>query len=127
MAVLWRPADSWNKPEVLALPDLGPDHDPRSFRFINVAPQTVGVVFGEERRQLASGKVASFTLPEGAKGASVSILMSGPGGRLAPCYSGMAEARPGVATQFFIHRADGEKPRRPVQVTPVSGPLAAAP
>jgi hypothetical protein len=125
LAVLWRPADSWAKPAVLALPDFGPDHDPRKFRFVNVAPQTVGVVFGEKRYQLQAGKVLSLALPDGAKAASVSILMAGPGGRLTPCYSGMAEARSGTATQFFIHRADGEKPRRPVQVTPVSGPLAA--
>ena len=123
LAVLWRPADSWDKPKVLALPDLGADHDPRTFRFVNVAPQTVGVVFGERRYQLQAGKVLSLTLPEGAKAASVSILVAGPEGRLTPCFSGMAESRPGIATQFFVHRADGEKPRRPITVTPVSGPL----
>jgi hypothetical protein len=35
----------------------------------------------------------------------------------------MAEPRKGSATQYFIHRADGESPRRPVNVTPVSGAL----
>ncbi len=125
LAVLWRPADFWDKPAVLALPDLGPGHDPRSFRFVNVAPQTVGVVFGEKRYQLQAGKTLSLALPAGAKAASVSILMAGPGGQLTPCFSGMAEPRPGTATQFFVHRADGDKPRRPVKVTPVSGPLAA--
>lgn len=124
MAVLWRPGDSWDKPEVLALPDLKADHNPRTFRFVNVAPRTVGIVFGDKRYQLQAGKDLSLTLPEGARGASVSVLISGPGGQLSPCFSGMAEPRPGSATQFFIHRADGESPRRPVKVTPVSGPLA---
>ena len=123
-AVLWRSTDSWNKPEVLALPDLGADHDPRTFRFVNVAAQTVGVVFGEQRYQLQAGKVLSLTLPEQTKAASVSILMAGPGDRLMPCFSGMAESRPGMATQYFVHRADGEKPRRPINVTPITGPLA---
>ena len=124
LAVLWRKGDSWKKPEVLALPDLAPDHDPRTFRFVNVAPQTVGVVFGEKRFQLEAGKTLSLTLPDGAKAVSVSVLFAGPGGALKPCFSGMAEPRKGSATQYFIHRADGESPRRPVNVTPVSGPLA---
>jgi hypothetical protein len=124
LAVLWRSADSWNKPEVLALPDLGADHDPRTFRFVNVSAQTVGVVFGEKRYQLQAGKVLSLTLPEKTKAASVSILMAGEGDRLMPCYSGLAESKPGMATQYFVHRADGEKPRRPIKVTPISGPLA---
>jgi hypothetical protein len=124
LAILWRPADSWRNPAVLALPELTADHDPRAFRFVNVAAQTVGVVFGERRYQLQVGKVLSLTLPEQTKAASVSILMAGPGDRFTPCFSGLAEAKPGMATQFFVHRADGDKPRRPINVTPVSGPLA---
>lgn len=124
LAVLWRKGDSWKKPEVLALPDLAADHDPRVFRFVNVSPQTVGLVFGEKRLQLESGKVLSLALPDGARAVSVSVLFAGPGGALKPCFSGMAEPRKGSATQYFIHRADGESPRRPVNVTPVSGLLA---
>jgi hypothetical protein len=124
LAVLWRPGDSWRKPKVLSLPDLAPDHDPRVFRFVNVATQTVGVVFGETRYQLATGKTLSLTVPDGARAVSVSVLFADAGGVLKPCFSTIAEPRNGSATQYFVHRADGESPRRPVTVTPVSGPLA---
>lgn len=123
LAVLWRPGDTWQKPQVLALPDLEPDHDPREFRFVNVAPQVVGIVFGDRRYQLASGKSVSLTLPAGSGGASVAILFADAGGALKPCFSAIAEPRDGMATQYFIHRSDGEAPRRPVTVTPITSQL----
>jgi hypothetical protein len=123
LAVIWRPGKDWAKAEALALPELGPSHDPRSFRFVNVAPQAVGIVFGESRYQLRAGTVTLLSLPEKARGVSVTVLFSDPKGALKPCFSGLAEARDGAATQFFVHRADGDSPRRPIAVTQVSGPL----
>lgn len=124
LAVLWRPGDSWSKPKVLALPDIAPDHDPRMFRFVNVAPQSVGVVFGEKRYQLETLKALSVTLPAGTKGTGVTVLYPDAGGALKPCFSALAEPRAGIATQYFIHRTDGASPRRPVSVTPINGPIA---
>lgn len=123
LAILWRPGKSWDRPQVLALPELTAKYDPRSFRFVNVAPQAVGIVFGDKRLQLQSGRSIELVLPPEAKEATVTVMYSAEDG-LKPCFSGAAQVREGSATQFFIHRADGEAARRPVAVTVVSGPTS---
>lgn len=118
LALVWRGGKSWNEAaRVIAIPDDAKEGD---FRFVNVTAKPMAVTWGELKLKLNPATTMVQRMPEGAKALPLTIQYPAPEGGLKPCFSTQIERMPGTRQQFVIYAADGEKPKLPVKVLPLS-------
>lgn len=117
LVLLWRdPTEGdWGKARALVLPD-GPDAAPADkVRIVNVAPVTVGVVFGGEKIALPAGKSYQRAVVPGRQ-ADFQLGAMDARGKLVRFHAGTLFQNPGERTLVVVYRADGVQPRRPLKV-----------
>jgi hypothetical protein len=118
LALVWRTGKSWNEAaRVIAIPDDTKEGD---FRFVNLTAKPMAVTWGEQKLKLNPATTMVQRMPEGAKALPLTIQYPAPEGGLKPCFSTQIERMPGTRQQFVIYAADGEKPKLPVKVLPLS-------
>lgn len=121
LALVWRTGKSWNEAaRVIAIPDDAKEGD---FRFVNLTAKPMAVTWGEQKLKLNPATTMVQRMPEGAKGLPLTIQYPTAEGGLKPCFSTRVEKIPSTRQQFVIYAADGEKPKLPVKVLPLSDPL----
>lgn len=120
LALVWRTGKSWSEARAMCLPD---DTKVGDFRFVNLTAKPMAVTWGEEKLKLNPAATMVRRLPDGKKALPLTIQYPAPEGGLRPCYSGQVENLPGTRQQFVIYVADGEKPKLPVKVLPLSEQL----
>jgi hypothetical protein len=118
LALVWRTGKSWNEAaRVFALPD---DTKEGEFRFVNLTAKPMAVTWGELKLKLNPATTMVQRIPDGMKAVPLTIQYPAPEGGLKPCFSTQVEKAPGTRQQFVIYVADGEKPKLPVKVLPLS-------
>lgn len=118
LALVWRTGKSWNEAaRVFALPD---DTKEGEFRFINLTAKPMAVTWGDLKLKLNPATTMIQRIPDGKKAVPLTIQYPAPEGGLKPCFSTQVEKAPGTRQQFVIYVADGEKPKLPVKVLPLS-------
>jgi len=128
LVMLWRDPSkgSWDKARALVLPD-GPEAAPADkVRIVNLAPVTVGVVFGGEKIALPSGRSYQRAVVPG-KQADFQLGAMDAKGKLARFHAGTLFQNPGERTLVVVYRADGVQPRRPLKALVRREPVPKAP
>lgn len=116
LALIWRdPGKLWAAPRTLVLPDSAAAFPAGNIRIVNLLPVETALVFGADEVRVAPGK----TLMRAVKplvDVAIQIAYKAPTGQFQAFYSGSLLLAPNERAQVFLHRADGEKPRRPAKV-----------
>lgn len=116
LVMLWRDPTKgdWGKVRALVLPD-GPEAAPADkVRIVNLAPVTIGVVFGGEKIALPAGKSYQRSVAPG-KEADFQLGAVDAKGKLVRFHAGTVFQNPGERTLVLVYRADGVQPRRPLK------------
>ncbi len=115
--LLWRDpeAASWDQPRALVLPDTPAAAPPGSLTIVNVAPQAVALVLGEEKLVLNPGRPLRRQLGPG-RTLPIQAGVAAADGRLERLFSQALEQGPEERTWVVFHRADGVAPRQPVKM-----------
>lgn len=132
LVLLWRdPAKgTWDQARSLVLPDSRDAAPAGKMRVVNLAPVTVGVVFGGEKIALQPGKTYQRPVSPG-KETEIQLGAVDAKGTLTRFHSGVVFQNPGERTLVIVYRADGVQPRRPlkaiIQREPLPPPAKPAP
>jgi len=127
LVLLWRKpgAPTWDVPASLSVPD-GPLGAPvGSVCITNLFPADVGVQWGESYHVLKPGVSHVERLLEGSV-VPFRIEGSGPSGGKKRYFSTTISRNGNERTRVIIYRADGESPRRPLQVLMLREPVETA-
>ena len=118
LAILWRdPGSRWSAPRNLVFADSAAALPAGSLRIVNLLPVEAALIFDGDRVILGSGKALIKTLKIG-NDLPIQIAFKNKTAQFQPFYSGAILLNPNERAQIFIHRADGENPRRPAKVVP---------
>ncbi len=121
LALVWRTGKSWNEAaRVMAIPDDTKEGD---FQFVNLTAKPMAVTWGDQKLKLNPATVMVRRMPDGTKALPLTIQYPAAEGGLRPCFSTRIEKIPGTRQQFVIYAADGERPKLPVKVLPLSEQL----
>ncbi|MCW1887568.1 hypothetical protein OKA04_22720 [Luteolibacter flavescens] len=120
LALIWRTGPDWNKVGVIHVPDGKADRSKGDCRFINVTAKPMGIVIGTEKLKLEPRTSIMRSLPAGTQETTVSILYPGADGTLQSCLSTTVTRSADKLQQYVIYAADGNKPRVPVKVLPLT-------
>jgi hypothetical protein len=124
LVMLWRDPEkgTWEQARSLVLPDSREAAPAGSVRVVNLAPVTVGVVFGGEKIALQAGKTYQRPVAVG-KETEIQLGAVDAKGTLTRFHSGVVFQNPGERTLVVIYRADGVQPRRPLKAVIQREPL----
>jgi hypothetical protein len=128
LVLLWRdPAKkTWRDAVYLIVPD-GPAGAPAgTVRIVNLFPQSIRVMWGDESQVLAAGKSIQRSVRPTAE-IPFQILVPDRSGTMTRYYSGNVTQNRGELGLVTFYRADGTAPRRPVKVLALREPAPPAP
>ena len=116
LALVWRdPGKLWTQARVMVLSDSAAAFPAGNLRVVNLLPVEANLAFGKEQVRLAPGKTEMRAIAAGSDQA-IRISYQNPGGQFVTFYSSSVFLAPNERVQVFLHRADGEQPRRPAKV-----------
>ena len=127
LVLLWRKpgAPTWDVPVSLSVPDGQIGAPVGSVSITNLFPADVGVQWGESYHVLKPGVSHVERLSEGSV-VPFRIEGSGPSGGRKRYFSTTISRNENERTRVIIYRADGESPRRPLQVLMLREPVEPA-
>lgn len=128
LVLLWRGAKAvtWEKPRAFAIADDATSAPASSARIINLAPGNVSTVLGTEKLNLEPGKLLTRVISADAS-LPFQVYLPDAAGKLKRINSTELTCEAGQRTLAVIYRADGESPRRPIEVVVRREPVTALP
>lgn len=117
LMVLFRPPApaGWDRPRLVLLSDGWEQFKAGDLRVLNLAPLAVAVGVGDERLQVRSGG-AVLRSPGAVDGLPLELAHQAKEVGWQRFHRAVLVQNEGERTHLVIYRADGEKPRRPLQV-----------
>lgn len=117
LAIIWRdPGATWLTPRAIVFPESPTAFPAGSFRLLNLTPAEIGVTLAGRRTLLQPAKSTIQAIPVGTDH-PLQIAYNDGSGNFIAFHTGSVLLNRGERGQIIIHRADGEKPRRPVRVS----------
>jgi hypothetical protein len=117
LAIIWRdPGTTWATPRAITFPESAAAFPAGNVRLLNLTPADIGIQLNQKRILLKPGKSVLQAIPQGAD-LPIEVSYNDGTGNFVRLHSSSVLLNPGERCQVIIHRADSEKPRRPVRVS----------
>lgn len=116
LVLAWRAGKYWDQVSYLEIPQERLNKQAASVHFANLTSLPVGIIFGQERIRLESGKTFTRSLAINSPPVNLEVLAPRGDGELTSIFSNQIEP---IAPSFrvvAVYVADGVKPRIPIKV-----------
>ncbi|MGE9269924.1 MAG: hypothetical protein ACQKBU_03905 [Verrucomicrobiales bacterium] len=122
LIVAWRTGETWDQAMSYSIDDSDSSVPHGSVRVINVAPTSVGVLWGDKRIGVKPQSSVLLPFSSGSKGQLLTVLHPTEGGSFARLLQTSVANSTSVRRQWVVFRSDRDDARKPYQVISLSEP-----